>query len=118
MDIEGSEYDILYNYSNNFENVVQFIVEFHFMYCGTLEGWRQILNKLNKYFDLIHIHANNCQQSKKYDPVPDVIECTYLNKNLLNQRLHNEHVSYPINGLDFSNCPHKPDLVLNWWVHK
>lgn len=118
MDIEGSEYDILSNYAGNFSNIVQFIVEFHFIYAGDLAGWETILTKLNKYFYLIHIHANNCVQSKKYSPVPDVIECTYLNKNLLNTTLDNDNVSYPTKGLDYRNCPHKPELILNWWINE
>lgn len=116
MDIEGSEYDIL-NECNNFENINQIIVEYHFEMSDkmNIETWANILRKMNLHFNLIHIHGNNHAPNHTYGRVPSVIECTYLNKNM--QTLTDiEDNCYPIEGIDFSNIPGGIDYPLCWWL--
>ena len=116
MDIEGSEYDLLKNYVGNFDKINQLIIEFHFHFSGNTSGWENVLTKLNDSFYLVHIHANNCTEIKDFTPVPNAIECTYVNKSLFNQTPDIENTSYPLQNLDFVNCNNKPDLTLDWWL--
>jgi len=118
MDIEGSEFDILDSYRGIFDNVLQFIIEFHFHLKGDLDSWSRILEKLNQSFYLVHIHGNNYSSVGKYSPVPDVIECTYINKKIVNTSLDNEYLSYPIPNLDYPNRSDRKDITLDWWITK
>lgn len=118
MDIEGSEFDVLNSYCGTFSNVLQLIIELHFNFKGNLDSWSRILQKLNQHFYLIHIHGNNFSSIGKYAPVPDVIECTYINKSIVNESLNDEHLSYPIPNLDYPNRSDRKDIKLDWWIAK
>jgi hypothetical protein len=77
MDIEGSEYKWLDDLSDDQLNrISQFVVEFHFKYDPI------IFNKINRYFYLVHFHANNFCGFRVIENVslPYVFECTYVNK--------------------------------------
>tara|TARA_B100001778_G_scaffold314878_1_gene300514 strand:+ start:863 stop:1516 length:654 start_codon:yes stop_codon:yes gene_type:complete len=116
MDIEGSEYDVFSNYNGNFEHIQQLIIEFHFKFKGDSSGWENVLKKINESFYLVHVHGNNCAPITEYNPVPDVIECTYINKNHLTHTMDKEDVAYPLQNLDKTNCSNKDDFVLSWWL--
>lgn len=80
MDIEGAEYEWLYNISEEELNKIsQFVIEFHFIFDPN------IFNKLNKFFYLFHFHANNyCGYKIIQDTsIPNVFECTYVNKKFI-----------------------------------
>lgn len=115
MDIEGSEYDVFSNYSGNFEYVQQLIIEFHFHFNSDSSGWENVLKKINESFYLVHVHGNNCAPITQYDPVPDAIECTYVNKNRFSNVPAKEDIAYPIE-LDKTNCNNREDFVLDWWL--
>lgn len=117
IDIEGSEYEMLLNYNGSFNNIVQMIIEFHLASSGSLTGWSNIFNKINQYFELIHIHGNNCGDLGRFSPVPDVIECTYVNKDYLHKELPVETRSYPVPNLDYRNCLYQQELILDWWIN-
>lgn len=120
MDIEGSEFYVFEESlsSEKLKNISQLIIEIHFSMMPNNDHDMAInlLENINKTFDLIHIHGNN-NVSSKIGPVPAVIECTYLNKNL-QLNLDSEKNAFPINNLDYPNFSEFPDHDLSWWVKK
>lgn len=88
----------------------------------------KMLERLNKHFYLYHIHVNN--GALPFEDFPDVIECSYLRKDLcmrLDEKssnyiatVHKETLPYPIEGLDFPNYTGETNLAINttldWWV--
>jgi hypothetical protein len=87
MDIEGSEFEWIKNLEEkNFSNIVQMVIEFHY----PSEKENEIFEKINKYFVLVHFHANNyCgyRVSQIYGvSLPNVFECTYINKKYIQMR--------------------------------
>ena len=42
MDIEGDEYNILNEYTGNFKNIKQFVVEFHLFWKDDISIWKNI----------------------------------------------------------------------------
>lgn len=88
MDIEGAEYDVIYDLSA--ESLKKFrilVIEFHRLdsiYDRT--GFKLIsltFKKLLKDFEIVHIHPNNCRApvSNKNFEVPPLMEFTFLRKD-------------------------------------
>ena len=88
MDIEGAEFEVLYDILNHSDNVTGIVFEFHITPCGTPEKALQILSSLDRNFVLVHLHGTNvtfdCFKSKRAkNYIPTVLELTYVNKGLL-----------------------------------
>lgn len=84
MDIEGYEWLWLYTLPEHLlSHIKQIVIEFHDLnndnYCH-YDIKIKVLEKLSKYFYLVHVHGNN---HSSYEPgfIPNVIECTYVRKN-------------------------------------
>jgi hypothetical protein len=117
IDIEGSEWETILNFEGSFDNVLQMAIEFHpGMYGATQEIVEKTLMKINKHFYLIHIHANNHKGIGTFNPVPDVIECSYINKNLVTLN-EIENTCYPKAGLDYPNTASRDEIDLCWWMN-
>jgi hypothetical protein len=132
MDIEGHEYEWLTEDNLNLlaENFSQISIEVHSLIEEIPEGWvieDQMLkakndkagkglffDRLNTYFDLFHIHANN--HSPRYFDLPDSVELTYINKKCIHRRKEIEDRIYPIEGLDEPNFAEREDFYLDWWL--
>lgn len=146
IDIEGGEYEILPNMKE--ENLLKFSqisIEIHWIGGENriVDGVPQnggrtlddngecvikMLEKLNKHFYLYHIHINN--GANPFENFPDVIECSYLRKDLYTQvdkefsrhlvTIHKETKSYPLDGLDYPNYTGPSNLAVNpefnWWL--
>ncbi len=117
MDIEGHEYNSLSSLSE--ENLNKFkvlIIEFHFFdQVITNYGYNVILDtmsKLTKYFDVAHIHPNNCCGYFKIKDliIPNVIEITFLNKSLT---IHRKKIDKLSHELDFKNVNKNKDILLD-----
>ena len=65
---------------------------------------------LSKTHHIIHIHGNNC--SRVQNGIPDVMEVTFVRKQLLNETILN-CIPLPIKDLDYPCNTKKPDIVLN-----
>lgn len=116
MDIEGSEFDCLSSYEGFFSNVWQMIIEFHFYpHVTKNKNIKEIFDKINKYFYLIHMHGNNHKKLTE-EGIPQVLECTYVNKNLFSEEPEKETSAFPVDGLDFPNTHTLPEMILDWWV--
>jgi hypothetical protein len=80
MDIEGGEIPWIKSLNdqqiNKFEQIV---MEFHFPFTNKEID---VFDKINKNHYLIHFHGNNCCGIREHNGVniPNVFECTYLNK--------------------------------------
>jgi hypothetical protein len=122
MDIEGSEYPWLLSLSkNNLQKFKQIAIEFHSINdngCGF--SYKDKLNcfkKISETHYLVHAHGNtNCGTFKN---IPNVIECTYIRKDIFDGVPDLNKKSIPIDGLDFPNVPNTQNYNLNFppFVH-
>ena len=121
MDIEGSEYEVVNSLDeSNLKKFKVMIIEFHyFEQILTKMGYKiieSVMKKILKYFDVAHIHPNNCCGSYKVNKtiIPSTIEITFLRKEL---SLKKNPIDKLPHKLDFKNKSHKPDIFLDkTWV--
>ena len=114
MDIEGWEFEWLLQLTQDkLQKIKQIAIEVHGV---NDDSWNfkqtdkiDCFNKLNEKFYLIHLHGNN--NGGIQNNIPDVLELTYLNKNVLNYIPEKNKKKLPSN-LDYPNC-HKDDYQLN-----
>ena len=94
IDIEGAEWEVLEStLQSDLVRFDQIVGEFHGFTTNKsgqvgLNRKVQILEKLLENFEIINVHPNNWGSYRiiKGTPVPDVIELTFINKNLLNSK--------------------------------
>jgi hypothetical protein len=118
MDIDGHEYKWLFSLNENqLKKIKQIAIEFH----GINDNSRNVLHsdkmkcfeKLNNTHYIIHIHGNN--HSKKTNNIPDVVELTYIRKDLFTSTPEFNKQPLPIDNLDYSNIMNKKDYNLNFY---
>lgn len=116
MDIEGAEYDVLFDVSD--ETLQQcriLVIEFHHLDRLIInEGFRflnLIFKKLDKYFKVVHIHPNNCAPSYVYDEfeIPPIMEFTFLRRDRIN--IERPVTKLP-HELDRINIENRADVVV------
>jgi hypothetical protein len=118
MDIEGGEYEWLnsltYEDLNKFKQIA---IEFHFIndnYLGIDYNLKQ--NCLKKLFEthyIVHIHGNNnCGTTNL---MPNVIEITYIRKDIIGNDIIYNTSPLPDAELDFPNIMDRPDIDLNFY---
>lgn len=116
MDIEGAEYKIIDSMSEMTMNKIkQFCLELHQIKAPSDDMTRRILEKLNNYFYLVHVHANNYRPQFKNE-IPYTLELTYVNKNQFLEEPQIDSRKYPLKDLDYPNDPRKDDVILDWWL--
>lgn len=122
MDIEGHEYDVLINMSNDLLNRFRIIViEFHNLHkLWNSSFFRQAstaFDKLLQTHTVVHNHPNNCCGIDSYDGVeiPRVTEFTFLRKD----RVKNLEpcTSFP-HLLDYDNTDYPHFALPNTWYKK
>ncbi len=111
VDIEGDEYEILSDITNNSQKIVSLIIEFHNL-NKNLSKIEKFINE-NKFLSLIHIHANNFIDIDT-NGNPNDIELTFVNNKKINVSNKKSEKSYPINGLDYKNFKRKNDIELKF----
>ena len=116
MDIEGCEWDILYNLENGILNKFnQFLIEFHNLFdivlMDRMEEMLSVFKKLNESHQAIHVHANNSSRLSIVSGImlPETIEITFVQKKdyYFEDNLNNFPTS-----LDAPNDPRSPDYFL------
>jgi len=117
MDIEGDEYAILDSVSDYI--LLKFrilIVEFHYFDVMTdienLNTTFSMFTKINKYFDLVHLHPNNCCGVFNFglSQLPRVFEATFHRKD---RALSSEKLAAPLTHyLDEKNLESSPDVTI------
>ena len=87
MDIEGSEYEVIFNTPDKLLDQFRIIaIEFHYLDRlfdpATFLMLQSCFDKLLTYFDVVHIHPNNCcgGVATKDIEVPTMMEFTFINK--------------------------------------
>lgn len=116
MDIEGAEYDVIFDTSNNTLKKFRIIViEFHRLDTLLDRYGFQIINaafsKLLKNFSIVHIHPNNSIPPTKYKQfeLPPVMEFTFLRNDEIKNCGYATEFPHP---LDIINNPDKNDFAL------
>ena len=113
IDIEGDEYKLIDDICNKHKKINFLIIEFHKI-DQNKDLFLQSTKKLNQIFDIIHLHGNN-HESVMSDGFPNVVEISFANKNN-NLNYIKFPNALPIEGLDFPNNPHVPDIKLYFKV--
>jgi hypothetical protein len=111
IDIEGDEYNIMDKIIKYSKKINIIIIEFHNINKKN-NIFLDVMKKLVKIFDVIHIHGNN-HELVSMDGFPNVIEITLVNKKN-NLDFVNQPMSFPIKGLDFPNNPLSTDIEINF----
>ena len=120
MDIEGSEYQIIYDTPQYIFNYCKIIViEFHNLnMLLSTESYEYIMNAFNKLlqnFSVVHIHPNNCAKPVRYRKysIPPVMEFTFLRNDCIEQCSSDREttLSFPHHN-DSPNIPLRRDYIL------
>ena len=110
MDIEGSELPWIDSLSYlHLNNIAQLVVEFHDPVASI-----NAIQKLNETHLLVHLHGNNCCGVKNINSIniPNVFECTFVNKKLYNTTVKSNQPSP--GPLDMPNISYYEDINLNY----
>ena len=111
MDIEGFENNWLQILtSEQLNKFNQMVIEFHFVY-----DFENVFDKINKTHTLLHFHVNNCCQPLKNHKgvdIPDVFECTFINKKFINNELNLNKEILPT-PIDMVNVLSHPNVIIN-----
>lgn len=116
MDIEGAEYDVLFDMADStLEKYRILVIEFHHLdRLITTEGFHLlnlIFKKIDRYFKVVHIHPNNCAPAYVYEgfEIPPVMEFTFLRRDRI--RVHHTANKFP-HELDHINIDEISDVPL------
>lgn len=121
MDIEGAEYEVLLNVSDELLSQFRIIViEFHSLQLVfepiVFRFLSVCFEKLLKSFEVVHIHPNNCGGivQRGMIEVPMTMEFTFLNKRRVRTKSPVQSFPHP---LDFPNDPagRKMNLPSCWF---
>ena len=118
MDIEGHEFPWLNSLSlDDLNKFKQITIEFHGINDDSF-GFEQslkinCLKKLFKTHYIVHAHGNNnCGVTNN---IPDVIEITYVRKDVIGNDFEYNTIKLPITNLDFPNIENVSDISLNFY---
>jgi hypothetical protein len=117
MDIEGGEYGVILDTSNDtFAKFRIIVIEFHnlsAMIAHPLSfNWLLVsFGKLLRRFDVVHIHPNNCNAPEMVAgyTIPPLMEFTLLRNDMISSRAPT--TVFP-HVLDRTNVPKHPDFAL------
>ena len=117
MDIENDEWNVLLNESGEFFRKFKIIIiEFHNFanYLINKDSFMFVestFKKIQKNFEVVHIHPNNCCGEIIYDNlrIPNVVEFSFLNKENVN--LSDQEIQLP-HKLDSKNIKEHSNLLL------
>ncbi|MFT5055603.1 MAG: hypothetical protein ACI80H_000306 [Pseudoalteromonas distincta] len=110
MDIEGSEYACIEDILKVHDQLSGIIIEFHDI-LEKPDRFFQILKEIQSVFTIEHVHYNN--YSKLEYGLADVIEITFINNDLCNEKMIKLNREYPLLGLDYPNNLEKEDFKVD-----
>jgi hypothetical protein len=113
MDIEGGEYDVVPHVAAHAARFAAVVVEFHGIGRRPAR-FVDALDALESGFRIVHVHGNNYGGYAPEVGLPDVLEVTWLNLELLPGPTTASPHRYPRPGLDWPNTPSRPDLDLRF----
>ena len=113
IDIEGSEYRILPYIIDQAEKFSALLIEFHDVdICADL--FNQYIGQLSRKFYIVHLHGNNSRALSFDHTLPNCLEISFLNKELVPGVPELFHGKLPREGLDSPNNPHKADYEISF----
>lgn len=120
MDIEGNEWHSLQTSleDGSYKQITQLILETHELFTAKTslaDTIRTVLKELAEKFYIVHLHANNfgCKNNKKNVLPGDVIEITYVNRNIHNLNIIKNRLPKFPNTLDSPNNINKIDCPVD-----
>lgn len=123
MDIEGAEYDVILDTSNDTWRRFRIVViEFHGLdrqlgHPVALRWLRAAVIKLRKTFDVVHLHPNNTSAPVRVagHDIPPVLEVSLLRRDRTGEAVPAMRFPHP---LDATNVPGQPDHALpaSWFA--
>lgn len=125
MDIEGGEYPILSSIESDFLKKFRIIVlELHDLHLLALPSsfsyqYSQLMSKLLKNFDVVHLHPNNCGGSYIAHGVlfPKVIEIT-LHRKDRRKELEKSRIPHLLDSPNDADLGEFPDFSFVEWLSK
>ena len=123
IDIEGDEYAVLSNISDeNLKKVRILVIELHGLRnlrnYSFLDLFEKIFSRLDMFFFPVHLHVNNVSKVKKINKlkIPDMIEVTLVRKDRI-KIFSNEFSKLP-HSLDQKTLHDKNEILLdpNWYI--
>jgi hypothetical protein len=120
MDVEGCEFSSLLGMSDaSLQRFDQLTIEFHDLHKLGDAGYRNVFikmfQKLNRYFTLFHVHANNYDGPNTFHfidglPVSNLLELSYIKS----ERVHRvrSKTLYPT----YLDYPNTPQLDKRLWI--
>ena len=112
IDIEGDEFNVLNNITNYSKQIHGMSIEFHNLSVNN-NKLKLFVKRLLKYFYIIHIHGNNYQGILK-SGLPEVLEISFINKEIYKQKNLIFRSSLPLKHLDQPNLPGKKDIEIKF----
>ena len=111
IDIEGAEYRIIDSIVRHADKITVLAIEFHetFPYRPVFIS---AIKKLQKKFKIVHFHANNFGGYAR-DGLPETPEITFIN-NKINIKTFGKRKTLPLDNLDASNGPLRPDYKIKF----
>lgn len=79
LDIEGSEYSCIDDIIENKHKVIGMVIEFHEI--ENYDRFETSIKKLQKSYDIVHLHANNTLPYPPDGEIPYVMEITLIRKD-------------------------------------
>tara|TARA_B100001063_G_C16588774_1_gene464511 strand:+ start:20 stop:838 length:819 start_codon:yes stop_codon:yes gene_type:complete len=109
VDIEGDEYKIIDQVLKHQNKILMLIIEFHWIKKNK-KIFEKSVKKLNKCFQIIHLHANNYKTTRKNDEFFDVVEISFINKRNYPYHKKSYRYKFPIFGLDYECFPNRQKI--------
>lgn len=115
MDIETSEYDVIEDLYEHRSKINGFAIEFHDIKHFWTD-FNELVELLNREYEIIHIHGNNCCGHIPGTDIPNFVEVTFIKKAMLTEEERNStnNQTYPLDSLDRPNLPSRKDLSISF----
>jgi hypothetical protein len=120
IDCDLCEFDSLLNTPDYIlDKFEQIVIEFHFYNKNEYKNYINLLRKINRLFQSIHIHYNNFDDivlkyfsDKDRSVVHKTPEITYVNKK--KYKFNEDLDYYPIKNLDYPNSKNKKEIEIGY----
>lgn len=110
IDIEGFEYKIADDIVKNKDRFHALAMEVHDIH-GNEHRFADLLDRLGKEYFVYHAHANNYGSIENIGGYPNVLELSWIRKDLAEPRsFHMDNSHLPIAGIDFPNDQKSADF--------
>lgn len=114
IDIEGAEYGLVDTLVSQRQRITGLAMEWHF--CDVMRlSFLDAVRRLQVGYDLVHIHGNN-HGTRAPDGLPESLELSFVNRDLLAGQPVAYRSDLPLPGLDAPNKADAADYPLRFVV--